>query len=322
MLKDKKLQTVNWELSVSFDKINKTNNKLLKAYDRIEKKSHKEKLINDLSEMFYPQKNLHEFLKSILVYTKEIVNSDYCVVYFYNKEHDCFSAIKSINFSESDKCMKYKMNEGAIGWVVENKKVLLITDISDDPRFTFKYSWSADISMLLQVPIFDRNGEVVGIISYFGNDLNLKFTSYLKQLSKMISITIQNSNLVTEIERTCFNIIKSLIKAAEMRDRYIRGHSERVMKYSLMLGKELGLSNQELKTLSYGSILHDIGKLTKIVTIADAYDAITSERAYRGALSKEEAIEELERHKGTQFDSDLLEKFIEIISDSGQNVIN
>jgi HD-GYP domain-containing protein (c-di-GMP phosphodiesterase class II) len=38
------------------------------------------------------------------------------------------------------------------------------------------------------------------------------------------------------------------------------------------------------------------------VLVADAYDAITSDRAYRTACSSEEALAELERHAGTQFD--------------------
>jgi len=40
----------------------------------------------------------------------------------------------------------------------------------------------------------------------------------------------------------------------------------------------------------------------RIIFVADAYDAMTSERAYRGALTQHDAIAELERCAGTQFD--------------------
>jgi HD-GYP domain-containing protein (c-di-GMP phosphodiesterase class II) len=43
----------------------------------------------------------------------------------------------------------------------------------------------------------------------------------------------------------------------------------------------------------------------------DAYDAMTSERPYRKALSEEFAIEELKRNSGIQFDPELVNLFIE-----------
>ena len=48
----------------------------------------------------------------------------------------------------------------------------------------------------------------------------------------------------------------------------------------------------------------------RILAIADAYDAMTSDRPYRKALSQEEAIRELRRCAGTQFDPHLVEIFI------------
>ena len=168
----------------------------------------------------------------------------------------------------------------------------------------------------------------------------------------------------------------------ELKDTYTRGHSERVMEYSLMLGKKINLSDRELEILKHGSILHDIGKLgipdnvllkanklddeeynlikkhpekgetfisnleflqyclpiirnhherldgsgypdglkgdeipqlVKIVTIADSYDAMTTQRAYKEPFNKKEAINELIRCKESQFDPYLVDKFIELI---------
>ena len=51
--------------------------------------------------------------------------------------------------------------------------------------------------------------------------------------------------------------------------------------------------------------------LAKIVAVADTYDAMTTNRPYRKALEKEAAIEELKKCSGTQFDSQVVEAFIE-----------
>jgi len=54
----------------------------------------------------------------------------------------------------------------------------------------------------------------------------------------------------------------------------------------------------------------DIPLFSRIICIADAFDAITSTRVYKKSLSKEDAITELINNKGTQFDPDLVDAFI------------
>ena len=57
----------------------------------------------------------------------------------------------------------------------------------------------------------------------------------------------------------------------------------------------------------------DIPLGARILSIADAYDAITSDRVYRRGKSAEEAITEMRRWAGEQFDPELLERFIAVV---------
>jgi HD-GYP domain-containing protein (c-di-GMP phosphodiesterase class II) len=52
---------------------------------------------------------------------------------------------------------------------------------------------------------------------------------------------------------------------------------------------------------------------TRIVSIADAFDAMTRDRGYRAALSVEAAATELRGHAGSQFDPELVERFVELL---------
>ena len=52
-----------------------------------------------------------------------------------------------------------------------------------------------------------------------------------------------------------------MANAIEVRDRYTRGHVERVMNYALLIARELGWQGQQLDDLRFGAILHDIGKI-------------------------------------------------------------
>lgn len=60
----------------------------------------------------------------------------------------------------------------------------------------------------------------------------------------------------------------------------------------------------------------------RIVAVADAYDAMVSERPYRNPLSREEAVEELERGKGTQFDPEVVHAFACLRNDIGEILQN
>jgi len=58
----------------------------------------------------------------------------------------------------------------------------------------------------------------------------------------------------------------------------------------------------------------------RILAITDAYDALTSERPYRSALSKEEALKVLKEGAGTQWDPELIKKFISMLTREKEKV--
>ncbi len=53
--------------------------------------------------------------------------------------------------------------------------------------------------------------------------------------------------------------------------------------------------------------------LVAITTVADSFDAMTSTRAYRRALSVEQAVEQLVNNRGTQFHPDVVDVFLQIL---------
>jgi response regulator RpfG family c-di-GMP phosphodiesterase len=172
--------------------------------------------------------------------------------------------------------------------------------------------------------------------------------------------------------------LKALTAALETRDQETHGHSERVVNFSLRLGREMGLDEEQLTSLEFGSLLHDIGKIgvpdailrkpaaltddewvrmrehpshgqkilcgieflegasrvvaqhhekwdgsgyplglrgeeidpnARIFAVADAFDAITSDRVYRRGRSYDEALAELEAFSGRQFDPNTVAVF-------------
>lgn len=68
----------------------------------------------------------------------------------------------------------------------------------------------------------------------------------------------------------------------------------------------------------------EIPLAARIITIADSYDAMTSERSYRTGVTQEEAVDELKRCSGTQFDPEIVDVFVNRVipfnSNFGENI--
>lgn len=172
-----------------------------------------------------------------------------------------------------------------------------------------------------------------------------------------------------------------LANVVEARDRYTRGHIDRVQAYARDLANLLSWSAEAMAILEFGALLHDIGKIYvprrvlnkrkkliyaewsllrqhpaigaqmlegidhlkaalpyvlyhherwdgrgyptrlggtdipqegRLLAVVDTYDAMTSNRPYRRALSHEIAIAEAHKRAGTQFDPQMVEAFLEL----------
>ncbi|MER5770479.1 HD-GYP domain-containing protein [Streptomyces sp. NPDC001985] len=63
-------------------------------------------------------------------------------------------------------------------------------------------------------------------------------------------------------ERTAHQAtIRALVQAVDLKDRYTRGHSERVGRASVLIGRELGMDERRIEVIRFAGILHDVGKL-------------------------------------------------------------
>ena len=83
----------------------------------------------------------------------------------------------------------------------------------------------------------------------------------IKQMHEIKRINEELSESNEKLEQAYLDMIQTLRYTVEAKDSYTRGHSDRVSEYSVLIGKKLGLSEEELKTLRIGGLFHDIGKI-------------------------------------------------------------
>lgn len=107
------------------------------------------------------------------------------------------------------------------------------------------------------------------------------------------------------------------------------------MKKHSDIGYRIAMASPELMSIAYYILTHHehwdgggypqglsgerIPLLSRILAVADAYDAMTEDRPYRKAMTKEEALQEIKRNAGTQFDPKIAQIFIEIIGEDRED---
>lgn len=116
---------------------------------------------------------------------------------------------------------------------------------------------------ILGVPIL-ANGRAVGVI-HLDEPREGRFDDDALAVVEAIGLrtgpAVAVARARVDFEVLFSSMIDAMMKSIQAKDVYTRGHSERVRHYSRILGKELGLSGQELYRLTLGAAVHDIGKI-------------------------------------------------------------
>ena len=168
-------------------------------------------------------------------------------------------------------------------------------------------------------------GELVAVIMRATDE------EYNRDIGPEAVIATEKANASAEKMMLSMKMLETLAGTLDAKDKYTNGHSMRVAFYATRLAEELGWDKERVSILRYEALLHDIGKIgvpdglrgtdiplnARIVCIADAYDAMSSDRIYRKALSGDVIRNELINGRDTQFDPELLDKFYKYMRNIG-----
>ncbi len=224
--------------------------------------------------------------------------------------------------------------------------------------------------------------DFLGIIFLFGNkktEYSVETVDFISNISNIISVAAYNAQTLNYIEEEHFETISSISEAIEARDTYTRTHGDRLIDYGVLVGREMGLTENEIKNIRYAAAMHDVGKIgikdsilnkqgrlteeeyqeikkhpeigynmlkkikflshiandvlhhqerydgkgypagisgddipivARIIAVVDTFDAMTTDRPYRKALSEDTALEEIKKNSGTQFDPKVVDAFL------------
>lgn len=136
----------------------------------------------------------------------------------------------------------------------------------------------------------------------------LRWGSYFHDIGKL-AIPLKILNKPGKLTPEEWETMKShSLKGADM----MRSHPVEWLKDAAFI-VEQHHERYDGKGYPYGLQGDEISIEAAIVSVVDAFDAMTTERVYKQALTVEEALAELKKGKGTQFHPDVVDRFIEII---------
>jgi len=238
-----------------------------------------------------------------------------------------------------------------------------------------------DLLSVMLVPLKIRD-KVFGVLTAGIQDGHNRFSEkdlyYLSFMAQSAAQSIENLALYENIYENLFATLYAFVNAVEARDLYTRQHSSRVTGISLIIGKQLGCTIEELDILNFAGHLHDIGKigirddillkpgrltdeefekikqhpaiganileqlgmwekerqiirchherfdgtgypdglkekqipfLARILSVADVYDAMASDRAYRKRMEERIILKVIHEGSGGQFDPAIVAAF-------------
>ena len=105
-------------------------------------------------------------------------------------------------------------------------------------------------------------GQKISKMKFTKEDLNL-----ISIVANQASYVMEQTQTTSEFQDTYFKTIKAMMKSLEAKYIFARGHNTRTANYVNIISARMGFPAGEVKDLTYGTLLHDIGK----IAIRDKY---------------------------------------------------
>jgi HD-GYP domain-containing protein (c-di-GMP phosphodiesterase class II) len=333
-------------------------------------------LVYEVSKKVGSVPRMTQMLEQVIKMTQQTLNASAAsILLFKNSEQELYFEVASGPVGKVLRQVKLNTQYGIAGQVARTGRPLIVNDVTRSANFHKMIDDTTGFATksLICAPLIVHR-KILGVIEVLnkrdGSEFGEQDLEAVVSVATTAAMAIENTRLHQTVLEAYKNTITALAAAIDAKDPYTCGHSQRVQEYTLLAGTFLSLSNEEMETLEYAGILHDVGKIAvdsrilnkpgpltaseweimrehpivgadllteipflekssglvlchherfdgkgypngnkgegiplgaRLIAVADAFDTMTTDRAYRPAMSVDAAVRELHSGAGSQF---------------------
>lgn len=168
------------------------------------------------------------------------------------------------------------IDQNKLSMTSENKTMLIIPFTASAIKLTQ--------SVVYGILVYNNSGVVSEWLDNFsaynaviGNIILIMMICFTSMMFRAMAMQTQLANDASQYKKLSEQSLLAITRAVEAKDLYTKGHSERVAKYSEMIAKKMGYSDNDAKTLYIMALMHDVGKIGIPDAIINKPGALTDE---------------------------------------------
>ena len=269
---------ISYQVSTALDEAKLYRESIDKALD-LSRKAETIRVMNEIDKSILSTLKPKEILEIAARMVSKIVSCDRATVALIDRERGGF--VYEAGFGiQLQKGSFVPFKDTTSTEVVRTGRPQFVSDTAESARLPLEEGFFAEGFLShLRVPLSVRM-EIVGVLSV-GARRKAAFTSedlsVIEKLASQIGVALENSRLLTDLSELFIGIVRTLSEAIDAKSPWTKGHSDRVTKYALDIGRQMGFTEQDLHALELAGRLHDIGKLGTYEAILDKPGKLTDD---------------------------------------------
>ena len=244
-----------------------------KAEERIRRQLDHLTALSEIDRAITSSVDLNQSLETLLKHVVRQLDVDAADALLFDQDKNVLEYIAGSGFrSQNLEGFAMSIGTGYASLVIEGRQIVEVPDLLAEPEhFVRKNLFAADdFVSYYGVPLVAKD-QVKGVLEVFHRTPlhpDQEWFDFLNSLAEQAAIAVENALLFNDLHHSKLKLeqaydttLDGWSRALDLRDKETEGHTRRVTELTIKMARKMGFSEEELKQIKRGGLLHDIGKM-------------------------------------------------------------